>query len=93
MAYNTLNLVGDGDDLEAVEEAERLFAIKFGGDELLDTHNVGQFYDLILRKHRSVQPATRACLTQVAFYRLRRALKDAATKRRSIARRPFFAKT
>ena len=73
MAENTLNYV-DLDDSIAVQEAQRLFGIKFGGDELLQTHNVGQFYDLIQGKRRPPHPRTQACLTLTAFYRLRRDL-------------------
>jgi hypothetical protein len=76
MTENTLDLVGDGDDMDVIFDAERTFGIKISNDEASDTHNVGQFYDLVLHKYRTIHPATRACLTQAAFYRLRYALKD-----------------
>jgi hypothetical protein len=81
MAENTLGLAGDMDDVDVVVGAEGTFGIKFTDSELRETHTVGQFYDLVLRKHRAIHPATKACLTQAAFYRVRRALKDMGVNR------------
>lgn len=81
MAENTLGLAGDMDDVVVVVGAEGTFGIKFTDSELRETHTVGQFYDLVLRKHRAAHPATQACLTQAAFYRVRRALKDLGVNR------------
>lgn len=76
MRQNTLNLVGDGDDLDVLYASERAFDVRFSDEEAERTRTVGQFYDLILGKYRVAHPRTEACLTQAAFYRLRRALTE-----------------
>jgi hypothetical protein len=68
---NSLNLGGDGDDLDVVRDVERTFGISIGR-EAESIHTVGALYDLVQAKCGTV--ATRACLSQIAFYRLRRAL-------------------
>jgi hypothetical protein len=74
MRQNTLNLVGDGDELDMVRDAENAFEIKLAGSELTAIRSVGDLYDLIFEKYRSGHPASQACLSQAAFYRLRSAL-------------------
>jgi hypothetical protein len=71
---SSLNLAGDGDDLDVVADVERTFGIKLSNQEAEKTFTVGQLRDLI----ESKQPdrKTQACLSQAAFYRLRNALKE-----------------
>ncbi|SRR6266702_2990679 len=72
---DTLNLVGDGDDVDVIRDVERTFGIKLTDAEAEQTRNVGQLYDLIELKHPNAGSRTLTCLSQMAFYRLRRALK------------------
>jgi hypothetical protein len=72
---DTLNLFGDGDDVDVIYAVERTFGIKLTDAEAERTRTVGQLYDLIELKHPNAGSRTRACLSQMAFYRLRRALR------------------
>ncbi|MCP3381416.1 acyl carrier protein [Bradyrhizobium sp. CCGUVB4N] len=72
---NTLNFVGDGDDVDVIFDVERTFGIKLTDAEAEQTRTVGQLYDLIELKRPNAGTRTQACLSQMAFYRLRRALK------------------
>ncbi len=71
---NSLNLAGDGDDVELLAEVERTFGIAISDREAQATLTVGQLCDLIEAK--CGRGATQRCLSQVAFYRLRRALRE-----------------
>jgi hypothetical protein len=70
---DTLNLVGDGDDLDVIFDVERAFGIKLSNGEAEKPVTVGQLYDLIESKYVPTQ--RRACLSQAAFYRLRNAIR------------------
>jgi len=70
---NTLNWVGDGDDLAAIQSIEEIFEIGFCRDELAAMRTVGDLYDCILTK-LPIAPEARKCATAMAFYCLRRAL-------------------
>ncbi|WP_431202001.1 acyl carrier protein [Bradyrhizobium betae] len=72
---DTLNFVGDGDDVDVIFDVERTFGIKLTDAEAEQTRTVGQLYDLIELKRSNAESRTEACLSQMAFYRLRRALK------------------
>ncbi|MET4066123.1 hypothetical protein ABID58_000906 [Bradyrhizobium sp. S3.2.6] len=72
---DTLNFVGDGDDVDVIHDVERTFGIKLTDAEAEQTRTVGQLYDLIEVKHPNAGSRTQVCLSQMAFYRLRRALK------------------
>jgi hypothetical protein len=67
--------VGDGDDLDVVWDVERTFGIKVSDAEAERTITVGELYDLIEMKHPNTGSRTSACLSQMAFYRLRQAVK------------------
>jgi hypothetical protein len=71
---DSMDLVGDGDDVDIVRDVERVFGITISDGEAEKTLTVGQFYDLIERKCGF--RAAEACLSQIAFYRLRRALRE-----------------
>lgn len=75
-ASNNLGLIGDGDDVDMLTEAENTFGVTFTHKEASRISNVGQFYDLIVGKYRADHRDTRACLSQMAFYRLRRAVAE-----------------
>jgi hypothetical protein len=72
---DTLNFVGDGDDVDVIYDVERTFGIKLTDAEAVQTRTVGQLYDLIELRRPNAGGRTQACLSQIAFYRLRRALK------------------
>lgn len=72
---DTLNLAGDGDDLDVIHDVEQTFGIKLTDAEAERTRTVGQLYDLIELKRPNAGSRTLACLSQIAFYQLRRALK------------------
>jgi hypothetical protein len=72
---DTLDLWGDGDDVDVVCDVERAFGIRLTGDEAERTRTVGELYDLIEMKRPNDGRGTPACLSQIAFYRLCRALK------------------
>ncbi|TYL91434.1 acyl carrier protein [Bradyrhizobium rifense] len=48
---DTLNFVGDGDDVDVIYNVERTFGIKLTDAEAEQTRTVGQLYDLIELKH------------------------------------------
>ncbi|HET7681725.1 MAG TPA: acyl carrier protein [Xanthobacteraceae bacterium] len=67
-------LVGDGDDLDVIYDVERAFGIKLTDAEAERVRNVGELHDLMELKLLSAD--TRACLSQAAFYRLRKGLRS-----------------
>ncbi|HKY88163.1 MAG TPA: hypothetical protein VJL90_15505 [Pseudorhodoplanes sp.] len=68
----SLDLVGGGDDLDVVRDVERAFGIRITDEEAEATLTVGQLFDLIQAKCGSAR--AQVCLSQIAFYRLRRVL-------------------
>jgi hypothetical protein len=70
---DTLNLSGDLDDVDMLCDVERRFSITVTNAEAAQLYTAGQLHDLIERKYADAG-WTRACLSQAAFYRLRRAL-------------------
>lgn len=71
---DTLDLVGDGDDVDVIQDVERAFGIKLTDAEAERLLTVGQLHDLIEFKRPGAGGRTLACLSQVAFYRLRQGL-------------------
>lgn len=72
-AYQTLDLDGDDDDL--VREVEQAFGIRFSWGELRGCHTVGDLEAALLR-HYPASEERGACASQMAFYRLRRWMRD-----------------
>jgi hypothetical protein len=71
---DTLNLwSGDLVDAEIIRDVERRFGIKVTNADAEQLCTAGQLYDLIELKYAEAG-RTKACLSQAAFYRLRRAL-------------------
>ena len=68
---NTLDLVGDGDEIELIQEIETGFGIRFDDAKLERLRIIGELYDLVCRKVDFDQNAV--CLSARAF----RALRDA----------------
>jgi hypothetical protein len=70
---DSIGLTGDLDDVEILRGVEELFGIKVTDREAEQTLTVGQLYDLIESKTGG---KTDVCLSQLAFYRLRRAFRE-----------------
>ncbi|HJT43038.1 MAG TPA: hypothetical protein VJ750_06005 [Rhizomicrobium sp.] len=70
---NTLDWVGDGDDVATVGALEQAFEIAFSNAELEVLKTVGDLHGLVLHKI-SRSNGTGKCASAMAFYRLRRAL-------------------
>ena len=73
---NTLNLVGDGDEIDLLEEVEAAFSVKIEAKEAEELLTVGDLQDVLLRKLDANEARRSACLTAVAFYRLRTAISE-----------------
>jgi hypothetical protein len=69
---NSLDLDPQDGDLELLEELEEVFAIKFEPEETRELVTVGDLHDLLARKMPLL--GGKKCRTQMAFYRLRKAL-------------------
>lgn len=69
---NSLDLDPQDGDLELLEELEDVFAIKFVAEETRQIVTVGNLHDLLVRKMPPLDG--KKCRSQLAFYRLRRAL-------------------
>lgn len=75
--HNTLDLVGDGDELDLLWDVEAAFEVKIDNEEAEQIFTIGDLRDVLLRKLGADGERRRsACLTAVAFYRLRRAIAD-----------------
>jgi hypothetical protein len=71
-AGNTLGLVGDGDEVDALEAVEAMFDLRLDPEAVSRMATVGDLYDWLLTRIRT-RPGS--CATSMAFYRLRRALQ------------------
>ena len=69
----SINL-GDLEDVEILQEVERVFCIPITDREAEQTFTVGRLCDLLDAKYGG--GATEVCLSQIAFHRLRRALRE-----------------
>ena len=82
----SINL-GDLEDVEILQEVERVFGISITDREAEQTFTVGQLCDLLDAKYGG--GATEVCLSQIAFHRLRRALRELGVADRSCPPRRF----
>jgi hypothetical protein len=74
---NSLNLVGDGDELDLVESIESAFGIRFVDSELENALTVGDLHQTVLRQMSGAIAAPRRhCRSAAAFRRLRHAFKE-----------------
>lgn len=69
------------DSVELVMAAEDEFQIHLPDEEVNSIYTVGAFYDVILAK-LNIQEQKQACLTSVAFYRMRRALCEVIDRKK-----------
>ena len=65
---NSLNLAGDGDDIDLLEDVERVFGIEVSDAEASDMETVGQLHELIC--NRIDVRADAACLSATVFRKL-----------------------
>ncbi|WP_143755023.1 acyl carrier protein [Caulobacter sp. BP25] len=72
---NTLGLDDDLDPVEAVIGLEKAFALKISDGEAAACNTVGDIYDLLLARFAGRIGEPGACMTSMAFYRLRRSLR------------------
>jgi len=75
---DSLNLTDAMDGVDVVRDVERMFRISITNGEAETTLTVGQLYDLIEKKCGAGK--TQACLSQISFYQLRRALESLDSK-------------
>ncbi len=75
---NTLDLVGDGDEIDLLEEIESAFGVEIEAEQAEGLLTVGDLQDLLVRKLGARDGRRRACLTAAAFYRLRKAISGAS---------------
>lgn len=69
---NTVNLVGDGDDVDVVKDTEKAFGIEITDEEAEAIHTVGGLHDLVCSKIEFAPQSV--CLSARAF----RSLRDAS---------------
>jgi hypothetical protein len=72
---DNLRMGGDGDDVELTQRVEKVFDLHIVNSEAASIVNVGDLYDLILKKLPLSETNTK-CASAMAFYRLRRAFID-----------------
>lgn len=72
---NSLGLDDDLDGVELVQDLEKAFDISIADSEAEQILTVGQLYDLLLSKFPADE-THRKCASAMAFYRLRRAIKN-----------------
>jgi hypothetical protein len=71
---NTLDVDHETGDEDIVREVERTFDMTVTDREAAALYTVGDLHALVVRKQTRREGPTHACLTQVAFHRIRRAL-------------------
>jgi hypothetical protein len=72
---NTLGLDDDLDPVDAIVGLEKAFALKISDEEAVSCATVGDIYDLLNSRFAAQIGTGGACMTSMAFYRLRRALR------------------
>ena len=70
---SSLDLAGDLDDVELIEDVEEAFGFRFSDDELKRCRTVGDLFSLV--EARLPQVSEGSCSTAMCFYQLRRALQ------------------
>ena len=71
----SLELAGDLDDVELVEDIEKAFGVRLPDGELSNCHTVGDLFDLVLARIPDRSATADRCATAMCFYRLRRAVQ------------------
>jgi hypothetical protein len=76
----SLGLGGDGDEMELLHDLERTFALRFDHAELENILTIGELENAVWR-HLADCTGDK-CISAMAFYKLRRLLKERASARR-----------
>lgn len=71
---SSVGLVGDGDEIDLLEDFERLFEITFSNNEAEQILTLGEAHEIICSKLPDSQEIQVKCLTAMTYYRLNRAL-------------------
>lgn len=81
MTKNTLNLVGDGDDLDILYGIEDAFDVTIEDAEAQQLLTLGDLHQLLSKKLNADSGRHSICTTAISFYRLRRALANITGQR------------
>ena len=73
---DSLDLLGDGDELELTHDLERVFDITFTDADYASFWSVGDIDDAVWRHLQTKAHGQDRCATASAFYELRRALRE-----------------
>ncbi len=73
---SSLNLVGDGDDLDLIENIEKSFEVKLQDSEVEQWWTVGDIYKHLQSKIEASQEHKSKCAGQMAFYVVRKTLQE-----------------
>lgn len=73
-ARKSLDLAGDGDEIELVKRLESVFDVEFRGEELERARTVGDLEAILAGRFADADGAR--CMSAMAFYRLRRFLRS-----------------
>jgi hypothetical protein len=76
-----LGLVGDGDEIDLMEECEALFGVKFSDAHIQQVRTVGDLFDLLDKEKKFTDRRTTGCYSFKGFYRLRRRLVEMGVER------------
>ncbi len=63
----SLNLVGDGDEIYLLEEIEQSFNITFTQEDIAEIENIGQLYDVLMNIIPDINQKRNGCHTAKAF--------------------------
>lgn len=69
--------IDDEDSVGVVVDLEKVFDLKISDDEAAGMRSVGDIFDFLRARFATAEPG-RGCFTALAFYRLRRAIRDIA---------------
>lgn len=73
---NSLEMDHDLDPVEALTSLEKAFAVTIRDEDAVRCATVGDVYDLLHSRFAAKLGAPGSCMTSMAFYRLRRALRS-----------------
>ncbi len=74
---NTLGLDDDLEGFELAQDLQASFGFKFANGEAEACRTVGDIFSVMATRYSAISVRNQGCASAMAFYRLRRALKDA----------------
>ncbi|WP_282607030.1 acyl carrier protein [Pelagibius sp. Alg239-R121] len=69
----SVGIIGDGDDVQLIEDLESAFKITFSDEEAESIFTLGEAFEVVCSKLPSSQKLQNKCLTAMAYYRLNKA--------------------